>query len=1195
MKDNGFNIVYLETDPDFIINVIDFNYTAISMYLNFSGNWSDYPEYCNYSIEKDEVKCKFKLEEKWQVWNETTQDLEEHELEYEQEFELEDNISKEKIEFRYNDNPFGKKFKFGGNSTVIQLVDANTENLDDTYISNYMSNTVKGSDSQLYIGNIYWQGVWNDLVRSMLKFNITSLTNINTEIDVIDSSLNLYIYTNTFENGDNEIIEVYEYNNFTWTEEQLTWNGFVTSNIGSMLDTNNTIQNQNSLWLNFNVSTWTNHTIENDYNNVSFFVNVTETTDTEDYIKFYSKEYTTDITKRPYLNITYNRYAAIDKYELYPVSPYTTNDLILNMTCTSDLPPVTAYWYIYKNDVLQSSLSGSMIVTTGTETVVKTIGHGNTSKTENWLAEAWCGISIFNTTKHNTSTRTILNTLPPLPTGLTDLGMWLTNHTSRVNWTNGVDDDGDTITTTVHVGTTSTPTSQETSTLNEFAILGNTIPLSDSITYYYRLRSWDGTEYSSSYTASDQFRMNDEPTTVQPNIVPSTAYSTTSELMCENGTTTDPEDDVITFHYEWYRNDIPLTLDLKNISNSNYSPNDVMICEIWVSDPYETNTTKLNSTSVTITPIVPVINSNTTYLANHSTDLTPSYDETIHFNVNITDSDNDISGVWFTLLSPNGTNVIDSVNGTVYNSDLWNSTTYTIDDYGDWQINITVNDTTGLEASQQWNFTVNLGTLTKSIDEKTYSQKSGETESFNITFSHTGNSNNTINITEFDDMADVNKFNITYWDADTNIQITNNFTVQESESYILKINITSNATLLAGSHLGNITFERVNDNTKSNLTVSVTLSTLTGNVILTPTSWGISMDSASSISTTFNIENDGDYNLSYCNGSISGWSSYDTYNTTSFSVENGSSVDMLVTLSNIPAATYSKLLLVECIATSNNGIDTDTTSISAIISQYTAPTLPPGGGGGGGDELPESVCGNGLCEWDETWNESDKTRIYCPEDCLVLADNVTLIFDIKPPFYTVITRPDSTIKHTFKIENYNPKDYVMHVYVACQPDDESCTWINLDADGILDKELYVTVPGGNIDQPGVKLVDYIINVPTDTSYDLHRLSITITNSTYGYIAVLPVTMDMRFGFLTWLWLWIMNLGTGFTASCDITLVPFERSLFGIEEFTMLHVYIILFFVLIIVGIYLIYRYSQKYKKGKGKKYFEVDLGKGGIR
>ena len=120
---------------------------------------------------------------------------------------------------------------------------------------------------------------------------------------------------------------------------------------------------------------------------------------------------------------------------------------------------------------------------------------------------------LTNNSNNFTINVTSVNNPPTAPTGWTNLGMHLTDHTPTITWTKGTDIDGDTVTTYVYVGITSTPTDNETHTTSETCNLGNTIPLSDGTTYYYRLRSYDGSLWSSYTTPADEFRMNSEPTT----------------------------------------------------------------------------------------------------------------------------------------------------------------------------------------------------------------------------------------------------------------------------------------------------------------------------------------------------------------------------------------------------------------------------------------------------------------------------------------------------------------------------------------------------------------------------------------------------------------------------------------------------------------------------------------------------------
>lgn len=152
----------------------------------------------------------------------------------------------------------------------------------------------------------------------------------------------------------------------------------------------------------------------------------------------------------------------------------------------------------------------------------------------------------------NSATQSFMvNSLPTIPTNFTDLGMNLTDHSPTITWTKGTDDDGDTVTTYIYLGTTSTPIEVDASTTGETDDLGENTshscyPLTDGSTYYYRLRSWDGYEWSTSYTIADQFRMNTPPT-VPTNLQPSEVQTTTSVTISCVGT--DNEGDNVNVHF----------------------------------------------------------------------------------------------------------------------------------------------------------------------------------------------------------------------------------------------------------------------------------------------------------------------------------------------------------------------------------------------------------------------------------------------------------------------------------------------------------------------------------------------------------------------------------------------------------------------------------------------------------------------
>ena len=65
-----------------------------------------------------------------------------------------------------------------------------------------------------------------------------------------------------------------------------------------------------------------------------------------------------------------------------------------------------------------------------------------------------------------------------------------------------------------------------------------------------------------------------------------------------------------------------------------------------------------------------------------------SYGTTFYISTNATDNNSNIVSVNFTLTAPNGTEVINNTNASVHDGDIWNSSSYAIDAYGQWNYSI---------------------------------------------------------------------------------------------------------------------------------------------------------------------------------------------------------------------------------------------------------------------------------------------------------------------------------------------------------------------------------------------------------------------------------------------------------------------------------------------------------------------------
>ncbi len=187
----AWNVVYLENDSAFNIIVNDFNISYMDMTLDFKGNPEDYLTFCQVTDELN-AKCDFKLDEKWEEHNETTREvIEKSQVKFQYKWEIKNGeiIKGDKVKFEYKGNPFGKEFKFGGNSTTIKLDDA--YDMADIYDYDTSINS-----------------------ESLMRWNITSIPDSSI---IEDALLCLYITTWTTGSPDDDVT-IDRILNQTWTE-----------------------------------------------------------------------------------------------------------------------------------------------------------------------------------------------------------------------------------------------------------------------------------------------------------------------------------------------------------------------------------------------------------------------------------------------------------------------------------------------------------------------------------------------------------------------------------------------------------------------------------------------------------------------------------------------------------------------------------------------------------------------------------------------------------------------------------------------------------------------------------------------------------------------------------------------------------------------------------------------------------------
>ncbi|RLJ10212.1 MAG: hypothetical protein DRP15_00780 [Candidatus Aenigmatarchaeota archaeon] len=276
---SDFKIVYLERDPRWNVEVLDFNYTWIRFkILSYNSIVK-----ARFSTKRETIEEIIKLQP-----NNVNGSVSRNTI-----------IVYTGIYDFYTDNVFKfDNFSFGEASTTIQIQEPESGILDDALVNSYYSNTNYGSEDYLATGTYYSTTSQN--YNSYIKFNITSIPSRY----ISDATLCRYINATYYEVNDDENLNVYELHNWSWNEEEITWSNQPSANIGGLLSSDD--MEGSTGWLCQDVTSWVRENYINEYQNVSFFLNSTQSTSESDYITFRSKEYTIDATLIPYLNITYN-------------------------------------------------------------------------------------------------------------------------------------------------------------------------------------------------------------------------------------------------------------------------------------------------------------------------------------------------------------------------------------------------------------------------------------------------------------------------------------------------------------------------------------------------------------------------------------------------------------------------------------------------------------------------------------------------------------------------------------------------------------------------------------------------------------------------------------------------------------------------------------------------------------------------
>lgn len=283
----GLLPVRIDEDSKFPVEVIDYNYTSITLNLSIDSHLRVLPVplmvYNKYNYSKKPLDI---------LGNIVDKDLE---------IDLNNKKQSQIVTIDLSDtqeNILTQEIKWGDASTIITVYDNNSVNMDDATIKDNCDSCNYGSSTRLYIQNS--TGINQT---SLIKFN---LSQIPKQALIEEASLLFYLYGNALESGECYNVSIHRiFSNYSWNEETVNWdNGPTNASFynSSSLDSNLICDESVSSdgYLSWNVTS----SIKFKNNTESFYIFSTydNVSGVGDDIYFNSKEYLTNV---PYLNVTY--------------------------------------------------------------------------------------------------------------------------------------------------------------------------------------------------------------------------------------------------------------------------------------------------------------------------------------------------------------------------------------------------------------------------------------------------------------------------------------------------------------------------------------------------------------------------------------------------------------------------------------------------------------------------------------------------------------------------------------------------------------------------------------------------------------------------------------------------------------------------------------------------------------------------
>lgn len=284
----GILPVRIDEDSKFPAEVIDYNYTSITLNLSIDSNLRVLPVplmvYNKYNYSEKPLDI---------LGNIVDKDLE---------IDLNNKKQSQIVTIDLSDtkeNILSQEIKWGDASTIITVYDNNSVNLNDAYIQEQSPSYNYGDRTLLDIRNYT-----NEDSNVLIQFN---LSQIPKQAVVEDAILSLYINYNYLDSGESYNVSVYEiFDNYTWDEDTIDWNtrpnlSYYNSTFSDYNYIFGGTGRQQNEYLSWDVTP----AVKKKNINQSFYLFAYNNIDgdSSDYLDFTSKDGLPN--EKPYLNITY--------------------------------------------------------------------------------------------------------------------------------------------------------------------------------------------------------------------------------------------------------------------------------------------------------------------------------------------------------------------------------------------------------------------------------------------------------------------------------------------------------------------------------------------------------------------------------------------------------------------------------------------------------------------------------------------------------------------------------------------------------------------------------------------------------------------------------------------------------------------------------------------------------------------------